>query len=69
MPKLHENPQAFVPVEDPQSVLSDPVNSRVLALFDALRRRNVGPERAAYVISQVHAQSASSAHSAPNGKQ
>jgi len=57
-----EKPQPFVPVADPPTITADPVNSRVLDLFDALRRRNVGPERAAYVCSQVHASSAGTSH-------
>lgn len=57
-----EKPVPFVPIEDPERVKADPVNQRVIDLFDALRRRNVGPERAAYVVSQVHAASASTSH-------
>jgi hypothetical protein len=56
MPKLVEPKKniPFTPVKDPAYVTADPINGRVLALFDALRRRNVGPERAAFAISQVY---------------
>ena len=51
--KIKEKATPFVPVNDPPEIVTDPVSCRVLALFDALRRRNVGPERAAYCVSQV----------------
>ena len=57
-----EKPQPFTPVDDPPELSRDPVNSRVVQLFDSLRRRGVGPERAAYVVSQVHASSSNNAH-------
>lgn len=63
MPKAKPEPKVpFSPVTDPQSIKLDPVNSRALDLFDALRRRMVSPERAAYVVSQVHANSSQNAH-------
>lgn len=57
-----EDPQPFEPVTDSDRLLNDPVNSRVIELFDAMRKRGVGPERAAYVVSQVHSASANNAH-------
>lgn len=54
MPKAKPEPKLpFVPVDDPPEVKRDPLVSRVLQLFDSLRKRNVGPERAAYCCSQV----------------
>lgn len=68
MPRAQKEPPApFVPVADPQEVLSDPVNSRVLQLFDGLRRRGVGPERAAYVVANVHSASSNNAHPSSGG--
>ncbi len=49
---------AFVPVDDSTEILTDPTNRRVVQLFDALRKRGVGPERASYVVAQVHQNSA-----------
>lgn len=67
MPKATKEPRVpFEPVEDGQDIKNDPTNLRVLALFDALRKRHVGPERAAYCVSQVHGNSAGGgAHPAP----
>lgn len=66
MPKLVEKKVApFVPVQDGPEISEDPTNRRALALFDALRKRNVGPERAAYAISQIHAKAAGDGHPAP----
>lgn len=59
MPKITEKKQQpFVAIEDPNEVRTDPLLVRVLGLFDSLRRRNVGPERAAYCVSQVFGNSA-----------
>lgn len=67
MPKAKPEPKLpFVPVDDPAEVKQDPLVSRVLSLFDALRKRHVGPERAAYCCSQVFGSSANGgAHPAP----
>jgi hypothetical protein len=42
----------FIPIDDPDIVKNDPLLSRAFALFDGLRKRNVGPERAAYCVTQ-----------------
>jgi hypothetical protein len=56
--KIKEKPAPFVAIDDPPEVKNDPLISRALALFDSLRKRNVGPERAAYCVSQVFGSSA-----------
>lgn len=66
MAKIKEKVVPFEPVEDPEEIKNDPTNKRVLDLFDALRRRNVGPERAAYCVSQVHG---AAVHAYPAPKQ
>lgn len=56
MPKLVErkNPIPFKEVKDPVNVTTHPTNGPVLALFDSLRKRGVGPERAAFAVSQIY---------------
>jgi hypothetical protein len=70
MPKARPEPKVlFEPVDDPTEVKQDPLVSRVLYLFDALRKRHVGPERAAYCCSQVFGASANGgSHPAPQNK-
>lgn len=66
MPSIKEKQLKFIPIDDPPEVKSDPLLSRVLGLFDALRKRNVGPERATYCCSQVFGASANGgSHPAP----
>lgn len=50
-------PIPFEQVEDSREVKADPINSRVLNLFDALRKRGCSPDKAAYVCATVHASS------------
>ena len=68
MPRIKEpkNPAPYSPVEDPPEVKGDSVNMRVLHLFDALRKRGVSPERASYVISQVHASGGHNSYPKPS---
>lgn len=66
MPRIKEPLQPFVPVEDAPIVATDPLLSRVFALFDGLRKRNVGPERASYTVAQVFGAAANGgSHPAP----
>lgn len=67
MPRAKPEPKVpFVAVVDGPEITGDPVNSRCIALFDALRKRYVGPEKAAYVVSMVHQNSGvSGGHALP----
>lgn len=68
MPRLKEPKQVpeFKPVDDPPEVKADHVNMRVLSLFDSLRKRGVSPERASYVVSQVHASGGHNSYPKPS---
>lgn len=66
MPKAKKEAHVpFVQLDRPDAVQADPVNSRVLDLFDELRKRNVGPEKAAYTIAMVHGNSSGQSHPVP----
>jgi hypothetical protein len=63
MPRSKESsapPAVFVEVIDDEKIQSDPVLSRAFQLFDGLRKRQVGPDKAAYVVAQFFASQAGS---------
>lgn len=56
----------FEPVTDPPEIANDPVNCRVIQLFDAMLRRKVSPEKAAYTVANIYARSSGDgAHPVP----
>ena len=46
-------PVPYTPPEDPARVAADPVNGRVLDLFDGLRRRGLTADKSAYVVADI----------------